>query len=70
MSHRDRLVKFRAALSKARLDGFIVNRADMYQGEEVRAADERLAWLTGFTGSAGFCWRGCYSCRDSGCLFG
>lgn len=53
MSHRDRLVKFRAALRKAGLDGFIINRADMYQGEEVRAADERLAWLTGFTGSAG-----------------
>ncbi len=53
MSHKDRLAKFRTALSTAGLDGFIINRADMYQGEEVRAADERLAWLTGFTGSAG-----------------
>ncbi len=53
MSYADRLHAFRDALSKAGLDGFIINRADMYQGEEVRPADERLAWLTGFTGSAG-----------------
>lgn len=33
---------------------FLVPRVDRYQGEYVVAADERLAWLTGFTGSAGF----------------
>ncbi|MEO1137867.1 MAG: aminopeptidase P family protein [Pseudomonadota bacterium] len=33
----------------------IVPRADVYQGEYVAPNDERLAWLTGFTGSAGFC---------------
>lgn len=32
---------------------FLVPRVDRYQGEYVVAADERLAWLTGFTGSAG-----------------
>ncbi|WCR12627.1 aminopeptidase P family protein [Paracoccus stylophorae] len=36
------------------LDGFIVPRADAHQGEYVADADARLAWLTGFTGSAGF----------------
>ncbi|MBX3487633.1 MAG: aminopeptidase P family protein [Candidatus Paracaedibacteraceae bacterium] len=35
------------------LDCFIVPRSDRYQGEYVVEADERLAWLTGFTGSAG-----------------
>ncbi|WCR05292.1 aminopeptidase P family protein [Paracoccus saliphilus] len=36
------------------LDAFIVPRADAHQGEYVADADARLAWLTGFTGSAGF----------------
>jgi len=35
------------------LDGFVVPRADEHLGEYVPAAAERLAWLTGFTGSAG-----------------
>ena len=33
--------------------GFIVPRADRHQNEYVPACEERLAWLTGFTGSAG-----------------
>ena len=37
------------------LAGFIVPRSDVHQGEYVAARDERLQWLTGFTGSAGFC---------------
>ena len=36
-----------------RLDGFIVPRADEHQGEYVPPCGQRLAWLTGFTGSAG-----------------
>ena len=35
------------------LDGFIVPRADEYLGEYVPPCAERLAWITGFTGSAG-----------------
>ncbi|MEO0691242.1 MAG: aminopeptidase P family N-terminal domain-containing protein, partial [Pseudomonadota bacterium] len=50
-----RLAALRAELEAAGLDGFIVPRADAHQGEYVSARDERLAWLTGFTGSAGFC---------------
>ncbi|MGB3315850.1 MAG: aminopeptidase P family protein [Albidovulum sp.] len=50
-----RLAALRCEIAKAGLDGFIVPRADAHQGEYVAAADERLAWLTGFTGSAGFC---------------
>lgn len=40
-------------LKDINLDCFIVPRSDRYQGEYVVEADERLAWLTGFTGSAG-----------------
>ncbi|MCE8008903.1 aminopeptidase P family protein [Aestuariivita sp.] len=50
-----RLEALRAALVAQGLDGFIVPRADAHQGEYVAPRDERLSWLTGFTGSAGFC---------------
>jgi Xaa-Pro aminopeptidase len=43
----------REALTKLRLSGLILPRADRHQNEYVPPADERLAWLTGFTGSAG-----------------
>lgn len=50
-----RLAALRDAMGTEGLAGFLVPRADMYQGEYVAARDSRLAWLTGFTGSAGFC---------------
>ena len=50
-----RLAALRRALAAEGLAGFIVPRADVHQGEYVAARDERLQWLTGFTGSAGFC---------------
>jgi len=50
-----RLRALRAELSRRGLDGFLVPRADAHQGEYVAARDERLSWLTGFTGSAGLC---------------
>ena len=45
----------RERISAEGLDGFLVPRADAHQGEYVADCDARLAWLTGFTGSAGFC---------------
>jgi len=48
-----RIAALRAALNGQGLDGFIVPRADEHQGEYVPAHTARLAWLTGFTGSAG-----------------
>jgi Xaa-Pro aminopeptidase len=48
-----RLNALREALARASLDGFIIPRTDDYQGEYVPACAERLAWLTGFTGSWG-----------------
>ncbi len=50
-----RLAMLRAELARLGIDGVLVPRADAYQGEYVAARDERLQWLTGFTGSAGFC---------------
>ncbi len=50
-----RLSALRAELKREGLNGFIIPRADAHQGEYVAACDARLAWLTGFTGSAGFC---------------
>ncbi|MCU0903676.1 MAG: aminopeptidase P family protein [Tabrizicola sp.] len=50
-----RLAALRERLAAMGLQGFIVPRADVHQGEYVAARDERLQWLTGFTGSAGFC---------------
>ena len=47
------LTALRHELARQNLDGFIVPRADEHLGEYVPAAAERLAWLTGFTGSAG-----------------
>ena len=43
----------RAELERVGVTGFLVPRADAHQGEYVAPGDERLAWLTGFTGSAG-----------------
>ena len=48
-----RLTALRAELKRRGLDGFIVPRADRQQNEYVPPCEERLAWLTGFTGSAG-----------------
>lgn len=50
-----RLAGLRQAMAAAGLDGYLVPRADAHQGEYVAARDNRLTWLTGFTGSAGFC---------------
>ncbi|MCC9620261.1 aminopeptidase P family protein [Thalassospira sp. MA62] len=48
-----RVQALRKYLAAKGVDGFIVPRADEHQGENVPARSERLAWLTGFTGSAG-----------------
>ena len=53
MNAAERLAALRAELARQNLDGFIVPRADEHLGEYVPAGAERLAWLTGFTGSAG-----------------
>src|SRR5579883_1640187 len=53
LSPAERLARLRAELARRGLAGFIVPRGDEHQGEYVPPRAERLAWLTGFTGSAG-----------------
>src|SRR6516165_10302033 len=48
-----RVAALRAELSQRGLDGFVVPHADRHQNEYLAPSEERLAWLTGFTGSAG-----------------
>lgn len=49
----ERLEALRRNLAAAGVEGFVVPRSDEYLGEYVPGSAERLAWLTGFTGSAG-----------------
>ncbi len=51
----ERLSALRSEIGHEKMAGFLVPRGDVYQGENVAPCDERLAWLTGFTGSAGLC---------------
>jgi Xaa-Pro aminopeptidase len=48
-----RLAQLRAAMNAALVDGFLIPRADAHRGESVPPGEERLAYITGFTGSAG-----------------
>jgi Xaa-Pro aminopeptidase len=53
LSHAERLAAVRAEMARQGLAGFLVPRGDEHLGEYVPPSAERLAWLTGFTGSAG-----------------
>lgn len=49
----EHLLALRAELLRQQLTGFVVPHTDEYQNEYLPSCAERLAWLTGFTGSAG-----------------
>ena len=53
MNRAERLGALRAELGRMGVQGFLISRADEHLGEYVPRSAERLAWLTGFTGSAG-----------------
>jgi Xaa-Pro aminopeptidase len=53
MSFKDRLGFLRSSFTELGISGVLVPRSDEHLGEYVPASAERLAWLTGFTGSAG-----------------
>ncbi|WP_375403434.1 aminopeptidase P family protein [uncultured Sphingomonas sp.] len=53
LPHSDRLQALRAQLATQGLDGFVVPLTDEHMSEYVGAYAQRLAWLTGFGGSAG-----------------
>ena len=52
-TYEDRLKALRSELAKRKLDGFVVPLTDEHMSEYVGAYAQRLAWLTGFQGSAG-----------------
>lgn len=52
-THADRLAALRRQLAADGLDGFVVPLTDEHMSEYVGAYAQRLAWLTGFGGSAG-----------------
>lgn len=52
-TYADRLAALRDELARRRLDGFVVPLTDEHMSEYVGAYAQRLAWLTGFEGSAG-----------------
>src|SRR5258708_3537789 len=60
-----RLAALRTEFARNGLTGMFVPRADRHQNEYLPACEERLAWLTGFTGSAG----AATVLRDRGVLF-
>ncbi|MEZ0497442.1 aminopeptidase P family protein [Sphingomonas sp. IW22] len=51
--HADRLTALREQLKRQSLDGYVVPLTDEHMSEYVGAYAQRLAWLTGFEGSAG-----------------
>lgn len=51
--YKDRLSSLRSVMEKEGVDGFIIPRADEYQGEYVPECADRMRWISGFTGSAG-----------------
>ncbi|QQR34529.1 aminopeptidase P family protein [Devosia oryziradicis] len=48
-----RVAALRSAMATAGIDAFLIPRADAHRGESVPASEARLAYVTGFTGSAG-----------------
>ena len=52
-SYADRLTALREQLKADKLDGFVVPLTDEHMSEYVGSYAQRLAWLTGFQGSAG-----------------
>src|SRR6476469_2349163 len=52
-SYADRLNALREQLKAEKLDGFVVPLTDEHMSEYVGSYAQRLAWLTGFEGSAG-----------------
>lgn len=60
-----RLMEVRDRMAELGVDWLMVFHADEHQNEYLPARAERLAWLTGFTGSAGWALVG----REVACLF-
>ncbi|MCK5374361.1 MAG: aminopeptidase P family protein [Alphaproteobacteria bacterium] len=51
--YQDRVLLLRKEILKEDIDGYIIPRTDEFQGEFIAPYAQRLAWISGFTGSAG-----------------
>ena len=54
LSSRDKLILLRKKMKEFKVDAFLVPHNDMYFNEITAPYYNRLEWITGFTGSAGF----------------
>ena len=54
LSIKDKLTLIRKKLKETKIDAFLVPHNDMYFNEITAPFHNRLEWVTGFTGSAGF----------------
>lgn len=61
----ERPARVRHMFDHSHIDGMIITRGDQYLGEYVAPHSERLAWISGFTGSAGLA----IILRDKACVF-
>ena len=59
----------RQAMARQGLDGFLVPHEDEHQNEYLPAANDRLAWATGFTGSAGAAGTSVVALSGASCAF-
>ena len=66
---KNKLIKLRRELTTNNIDGYIIPKNDEFFGEYVSPENERLKYLTGFSGSAGQSLvlkkKGIYICRWS-----
>lgn len=60
-----RPARVRDHFDRLSIDGIIITRGDQYLGEYVAPHSERLAWVSGFTGSAGLA----IVLREKACVF-
>ncbi len=51
---KERFERVVSTLQEQKLDGYIISHSDAHQSEYLPEGEERLAYLTGFTGSAGW----------------
>ena len=54
-NYKKRLWRLRTCMKYHKLDAFIIPRSDKYQNEFIQTRDERLLWISGFSGSSGIC---------------
>ena len=50
----EKINKFKKILKKEKIDGYLVPKNDEFFGEYVDSCDDRLKYISDFTGSLGF----------------